>query len=73
MAGPTHELIEAKVLSSDDGGAGIEFTSIPQTFTALEIVFSLKYDAFSPSNASYQRLDMRANGSTTTTFTSTCF
>ena len=67
MAGPTHELIEAKVLSSDDGGAGIEFTSIPQTFTDLEIVFSLKYSAYSPTNMTNQRLDIRANGSTTTT------
>tara|TARA_R110000824_G_scaffold28568_11_gene95845 strand:- start:464 stop:1018 length:555 start_codon:yes stop_codon:yes gene_type:complete len=60
----THELIEV-VTASGGSTAYLEFTSIPQTFTNLEVVWSLKLDSYNPTSATLHQMYWRVNGSST--------
>lgn len=62
----THELIET-LTATGGSTTELEFTSIPQTYSDLEIVWSFKYNSFSSSHASYHNTFWRINGVTTST------
>ncbi len=62
----THELIET-LTATGGSTTELEFTSIPQTYSDLEIVWSFKYNSFSSSHASYHNTYWRINGVTTNT------
>lgn len=55
----TYQLIEAKTLTTTT--TSITFTSIPQTYTDLKIVYSVRSDNTNPSNT----IDISFNGNTT--------
>jgi|OM-RGC.v1.018586232 hypothetical protein len=61
----THELIQVQTASGGGSTTALEFTAIPQTFTDLELVWSLKYNSYNPTSASYSNTFWRVNGDST--------
>ena len=62
----THELIEVVTCPAGGSTTTLVFSSIPATFTDLELVWSLKFDSSNYTNAAHGQCYWRVNGSTTT-------
>ena len=62
----THELIEAVTCPAGGSTTTLEFSSIPATFTDLEVVWSLKYDSSNYTVPAHGQCYWKVNGSSTT-------
>ena len=62
----THELIEVVTCPSGGSTTTLEFTSIPATYTDLELVWSLKYNVSSYTNPAHGQIYWKVNSSSTT-------